>query len=195
MMVVYSSSELIAMVRVWLGLEHTRSDCNAAQTDGVDADAIISTALRTWYLDLLDSGDTRYVCARAVSDAVLKQTAAAPRGMIIDVPEYCRRLLRVRLAGWHHSVYVADSGCMEEAVKRQQNPYTAATSSHPVAVAAAGGRSVYVWPAADEVEKQLVEAAGTCDDGPETYTFDESALALLRQYVVKNVIIPDYGIF
>lgn len=183
--------EMLLEARRLLGLEHTRSDCGAAQTDGIDTDALIAASLRQWYLDLLDRGDVRYLAPQK-----LEITSSRPSGIaggaVLRLPDECRRALSVRLAGWHHAVAVRPAAEMAAAVHAQLNGYAAATPSRPVAVCGADGRSIYAWP--DPAELGSNEIEGAADTGEDLFVMDDSALSTLPQWL-SQLKITDYGSF
>ncbi len=181
---------MIALARRMLGLGHSRADCNALQTDGIDTDALLEQSLRQWYLALLDKGDAAMTVPREV-DAVTANVAPAGGGTHISPPAGCRRITGVLLSGWHHPVEPLDSSHMQRAVARQLNPYTRATASSPVAVRQSDG-SIVAWPVPQQYGSNTI--LGTVDDGPESYTFGESALSTLATHL-QGIKIPDYGSF
>lgn len=186
----YTKTQMIAYARLRMGLDHLRTDCNAEQTDGIDTDKFIETALRQWYLDLLATGNKALVTARPI-----EVTASVPSGStgasLYKLPTDCVRLMWLRLNGWHHAVEPLPAQQLELTIARQLNPYSAATVRNPVAVLTTDGK-VMAWPASGEFGKP--EFFGAIDDGAAIYTFHEAALAHLDSYLNK-LKITDYASF
>lgn len=187
----YTSDELLAHARLLMGFDHVRSDCGVTQTDGIDVNSLISDSLRQWHLNLLDHGDVRLLSPESCTFTAASSPGKVS-GTILKPNENCRRLLSVRLAGWHHAVEILPTTKMEQIIRDQLNPYTAATTSHPVAVAAETSNSVYCWPQASEYGSS--EITGICDHGPDIFTLDDSALSTLPSWLEK-LKITDYGNF
>lgn len=190
MTVTKTKSEIISLGRRVLGLDHSRTDCYAVQTDGIDADALIELAARNWYLRLLDEADPALVAPRAVN-ATAARPAGEAAGTRLVLPSECRRVTAVALPGWHHAVKPLPSSEMSAAVSRQLNPFTRATVDTPVAVLSDAGY-ICAWP--EGTEHGSMAVSGTVDDGAETYTFDEAAVGSLVE-AFKTIQIPDYGTF
>lgn len=165
--------EMLVRRRLAGGFEPLRVDCTVEDTAGVDIDALLEQELRSRYLTLLDTASEEYL---APADVAGETGVAeyADGGSLLTPPAGCRRVLRVRMAGWEREAEVAAAEERSRVEARQRNPYTAATASQPAALARADGR-VAVWPASVSVE--TVWAA--CDEGPEVYNIDERALAVL----------------
>ncbi len=106
------------------------------------------------------------------------------------LPENCRRVLWLRLPGWHHGTVPLAASEADRVALRQLNPYTASTPSAPVAVLAPSGRSVTAWPAAAEYGSPKVMAAA--DTGEDSFVFDDSALATLPEFL-QTVKIVQYA--
>lgn len=180
---------MLSLSRKLLGLEHLRVDCTAVASDGIDAGVLIENAVRQWYLGLLDSGSPEEVAQRPVEFTASR--APGGEGVYIRTAAGCRRVMMVRLAGWHHGVAPLKASQCEEVVRRQRNPYSGASAEHPVAVSLPDG-NILAWP--EPGEYGTPEVSGTVDDGPESYTFDERALSSLGN-ALNNIRIPDYGSF
>lgn len=191
MKVTYTKEQLLAKARMLLGFAHSRADCGATQTDGVDVDAIILETLRNWYLNLLRFGTPSMLAPQEIQ-ALTSLPSGTAGGSMITLPQECVRVLSVRLPGWHHSVEAESSERMNDVVSLQLNPYTQSTADTPVAVIDASRKIIYAWPQAAEYGNLSILAA--VDNGEDSYTFDDSALTTLPEALEKVKII-DYGTF
>lgn len=188
MIVTKSKEEMIQIGRQILGFEHCRSDCNVVQSDGIDVDSLIGAAIRQWYLQLLDTGEERHLATQPLT-VTATQSSGNAGGTVLSLPDGCRRVLTVRLGGWHHAVRPAGVEAFERICGRQLNKYSAAVVDHPNAVMTADGK-VVAWP--DGNEYGNTEVYGVVDEGEDSYTFDDSALDTLGT-ALQTIKIPDYG--
>lgn len=179
MRVSLTKAEMLERRRMASGLEPLRDDCTVELTAGIDLDGVLEAQLRRRYLDLLDNGERRKISAEDVSDmtALSSVTDSSIGGVLVTPPDNCRRVLDVQLEGWSRAVEVLPASEAAHVTSLQLNPYTAATSEHPVAVAVAGstgGRTpeIMAWPASLKVS--LLTA--TVDYGPERYVLDECGI-------------------
>lgn len=186
----YTREEMLDLARELLGFDHKRTDCLAVQTDGIDPTTLIERELRNWYLDLLDHGPVSSLAPTAVA-VVASRPAGHSSGTRLAVPTNCRRVLTVHLAGWQRAVTPLGAEKCASTVARQLNPYTRASVDSPVAVVSADG-SLLAWP--EPAENGTTTVTGAVDSDPETYIFDDSALASLKE-ALNNIKIPDYGAY
>lgn len=182
MKVTYSRAELLGYRRRIGGLEPLRSDCTVVSTDGIDVDTILEAQLRRWYLDLLDRGPRELIAPDNIPATTTVSRPDPPLGdaSVVRVPDICRRVFDIRLKGWSRAVEPLPASEIEAVVRRQLNPFTAATPARPVAVLLPPGsgqrvREILVWPSGTQVT--VLHAA--VDTGKDSYCFDESALAAI----------------
>lgn len=164
-----SQAEMLELWRQLKAVEPLRLDCSVCRTDGVDADAILAGRMRSWYLDLLDCGDERYLAPADV--AAMASVSSGTCGItLVEAPADVRRVLRLRFAGWDGYVV----------------PDTA-----PDVLRAAAANPFMRRPAAARLSPRLLAvggAAGTLaslvcavDHGPQVYSFDDSAIGLISE--------------
>ncbi len=185
MKITLSKAEMLKRRRIAGGLEPLRADCTVERTDGIDIDTVLETELRRRYLDLLDHGDRSLVAADNIAATVscVRNEDPGTGGAHIAAPAMCRRIFDVRLSGWLRAVEVRPPDEADTIISRQQNPYTAATAAHPVAVftrgAVAGSApDILAWPAVG-IHPQALTVTAAIDPGEDYYTIDEAALAIL----------------
>lgn len=179
----YSANELLALRRLLGGLEPKNTALAVERSDGISIDSILAIQLRNWFLDLLDNGDARFL---APEDLAAEVTASAQGdATLITLPEGCHRAFSVRLHGWKRSARILPPDEYDAALRRQNNPYTAATPDSPVAVLTAGRgtdlrMAVCAWPQADPTaEAPVAELAAVVDRGENVFILDPSALSTL----------------
>ncbi|MDE6854449.1 MAG: hypothetical protein K2J38_05280 [Muribaculaceae bacterium] len=182
MKLTWTRAELLEYRRRIGGLEPLRTDCSVVSTDGIDVDAILSAQLRRWYLDLLDNGPRELIAPENISATTMVSRPDPPLGdaSLVRVPDICRRVFDIRLKGWSRAVEPLPASEIEQVVRRQLNPFTAATASRPVAVLLPPGsgqrvREILAWPSGPQVTT-LYAAVDTGDD---SYCFDEAALSTI----------------
>lgn len=177
---------MIARVRSLAAYDSPRADCSIEFNDGIDVDNIIAARVRAWYLALLDEAPENHLAPENFAE---RADIVSDGGYtFITPPALCRRIFSIKLAGWKRPVDVLPAEMAADTVRRQLNPYLAASPDEPVAVCCPGAEAgtaprLMVWPASDTVE--LLTAVS--DPGPEKYILDESALAGLES-IAKNLI-------
>lgn len=158
------------MLALWRNLrmaEPLRLDCAVARTDGTDLTAAIEAEMRAWYLRLLSEGDPRLIVPVDVAQTALVTTSAL--GLTtIEASASSRRILSVEFEGWGAPVAATgDFGCVCRAAANPycREPMVAATGPDRAVVAGAQGalKALYV----------------ALDPGPDSYIFDDGALALI----------------
>ncbi|MCM1067801.1 MAG: hypothetical protein NC418_09550 [Muribaculaceae bacterium] len=177
-----SKAEMIERRRRALALDPLRTDCTIERTDGIDVDATLEQELRRWYLNLLDTAPRRLLAPENIAGRLACSTSGegAAKAAVIELPSNCRRVFDVKLDGWTHAVEVLPHSELSRVLACQNNPYTRATASCPVAVLGAGGADgrcadILAWPIVDLFPAASIVTAAL-DPGPELYTLDESAL-------------------
>lgn len=179
-----SRTEMLRLRRMSAGLEPLRNDCSIEITDGIDLDEALARQMRAWYLNLLDTGPRQWIAPEDIF-AEAAVYPGADSGSLVSLPSCCRRAFEIRLQEWAVAVPVLPAERLPEVLNRQRNPFTAATASSPVAVAAMlgdGRQEILAWPPGGEVV--LLTAA--TDRGEDVYTFDEAAMA------TWPTVLPDF---
>lgn len=178
MRVVLTQNQILEYARRSGLLGVRRADCSVEYVDGVDAENAIADGIRRRYVELLDTGERRHIAPADIS-AQAGCRFGDKDVTRVALPAGVRRVFDIRLTGWDIAVPVLEAADMRAVVCRQQNPFTAADSTAPVAVAepAVNGeiRAVLCWPPG-AVAELLVAAV---DDGPDVYALDDSAIELL----------------
>lgn len=165
------------------GLEPLRQDCSIEQTDGIDVDVLLEAHLRRWYLQLLDSAPRHLLAPENIAATVTTTHVGEgyADGIRLTMPAMCRQVFDVQLKGWHHAVEVQAPSECERIISLQQNRFTAASISHPVAVllpGESGGKApqVLAFPGTGGSAVQVSVVTAVLDQGNKVYTFDERAL-------------------
>ncbi|MDE6134768.1 MAG: hypothetical protein K2F79_04260 [Muribaculaceae bacterium] len=171
-----TATELLKRRLVLAGLQPLNSGLDYRSTEGVDVDTIVTFRLRQWYLDLLDHGAPPMLAPENIAADVGSFAAAAPSGGVaIELPAACRRVFSLKMKGWQRSAPVGQETGLSDAIRRQLNPYSAATAARPLAILS--GRTILAWPAG--TGPQVQELTAVLDPGPGLYIMDESALSTL----------------
>ena len=142
-------------------VEPLRLDCTVARTDGPDVDAMLTDEMRSWYLNLLDSGPISALAPVDVTQTC-KIDAMSDGRMVIKGPEGCRRILSVWFSGWDFPVEVKPEQPKTNYNPYQQRPQAYMLSPDRVAVIGAQG--------------SLREAFAAVDISPAVYLLDDSVI-------------------
>ncbi len=168
---------MLAYARMKAMLEPQRADCAIEYTDGIEVDALLEEQLRQWYLSLLLHGAREHLAEVDVAvQSVLNSAVSPGGGSVVSLPQACLRALEIRMDGWLCAAPILPASALPHLVRRQRNPFLAATASTPVAVMSEDGRHIYAYPGGAAVLRLM----GAVDEGVESYSFDESALASLE---------------
>lgn len=165
----FSKAEMLALWRRRLGFDERRNDCTVEVYDGREVNDIITDAMRSWYLRLLDSAPLRLLPAARIS------CTAAPAGihtMSISLPESCRRVTAVEAPRWDFPAVPDSSGRAQEAISLAAGPFGGPSDARPV-VADDGSRTLLAAPL-DAGDAFTV--TGISDPGDAVYILDESLL-------------------
>lgn len=156
------------MLNLWRNLrmaEPPRLDCAVERTDGPDFTAWLEAQMRAWYLRLLDCGDLRHVCPIDVASTAIVMGAELKT---IEASPSARRILSVEFSGWDAPVPVNASESQVRAAAA--NPYW----RRPLVAAIAPNRAIVAG-----ARGTLKALNAILDPGPDSYVFDDSALALI----------------
>lgn len=166
--------QMLALWRRLRGYEPERSDCSVEIFEGIDRTAVMSSRMRSWYLNLLDTADAQFLKPADIA-AKLKWTRTAPGVWTAGVPADVRRVLSVTPAGTYAPVAVTSPGGNPRAEALSANPYGRG-SCRPLCAFDGRTLALYTSP---EVTAMPVEVMAVQDPGDEFYEFDESALSLI----------------
>lgn len=173
MRVTKTKDEMLAYVRLMQGLEPLRADCSVEYTDGIDVNAVLEQKIRARYLDLLRTAPRALLAEDDLADECSSLPVYPPGGTRVVLPAVCVRVFDICMAGWRKAVPVQDPELKDIIVRRQKNPFTAATAESPVAVMNGDDpHSVLVFPGGEAVTTLSCVA----DYGPARYAFDDAAL-------------------
>lgn len=152
--------------------EMPRGDLAMVRSDGVDLTTIANDEINAWFMNLLDEADPALV--DPVDIAPLLEFRHLPDGSAeTKLPDKCRRLLSIRMAGWLAPAKIVTKGSIAEL--RQHNRLTRGSLANPVTVI--DGRIARVFTPSGDLT--VVEATATMipDDG--CYRFSERALSTI----------------
>ncbi|MEZ3521713.1 MAG: hypothetical protein K1V78_09480 [Muribaculaceae bacterium] len=173
----FSISEFVAYYRQQSGLAVTGSDCSIEVTDGIAVDGLIADALRRWYAEQLDTADPRLLPVSDVGSTLRPTAYAVPEGACrLVFPASTRRIIFVQPESTGAPAVPQPADALDEVLRMQDNPYTAATAAEPEAVAVAGSRTeIYLWPTVTSI----ASAMAVIDPGSDTFVLDEILLSRL----------------
>lgn len=175
----YNRQQMRALARLVLGFDHSMASAVIEQANGIDVDALIDKAVRTWYLELLDNADATLL--ETETPATMAVSAGRTcGGTLLVLPENVRRVISIQHDGWECSTAVLPAASLDNVVKQQRNPFTAAGAFAPVAVEDPDCRHITAWPAATN-GNCIVNAV--IDHGDDAFAFDEAAIASLVEFL------------
>ncbi|MDE6097394.1 MAG: hypothetical protein K2G24_00740 [Muribaculaceae bacterium] len=126
------------------GFGSLHEDCTVERFDGIDLDAALRPKLESDYLKWLDSADPDLLRIEDVRTlAVLTSRGGAT---VLELPDSCRRLVAVRLAGWSRRAEIVEADSGDPRLARIGNEYASPGIEHPLAIRR--GRQYELWPAA-----------------------------------------------
>ena len=176
MELILTSDEMMDQWRLRRGVEPLRADSSVTRTYGSDFDALLRAELDNWYARLLDTAPRQLLAPENVaSEGSLTPTGTHSHGAQLTLPVHVRRVLTVRLEGWNvpsAPIALADSATM---LRRQANPFTAATTACPLVIDI--GSSFMLFPASADSVIASIEAV--TDRSPDEYRLDSRALELI----------------
>lgn len=177
MIVTFSLTQLLEYRRVAAGLKFLRSDCSIERVDGIDIDSADTLDLRRRYLQLLDTAPAHLLPTADIADEISLRSGVNFRGEA-RLPENCRRLLNIRLSSWTRPALPLERNLYDSwpPSRKELNPWSAPTSSRPVAVLEHDG-SLTLIPAPRNCT--VASAIAVVDPGEDTFTLDESLLDAL----------------
>lgn len=165
-----SHQQMLALWRRRLGFDEIRDDCSVEVFEGRQVNDLIATAMRSWYLRLLDSADTRLLPVGIVS---YTDCLSAGRNLLRIVPAAnVRRVIAVEAPRWDHPVTPIPYQDATDALNLLKGPFGAPSASAPLAVDT-GHRDILAAPL------QLSDAFslyGIADPGNGRYILDEVLL-------------------
>jgi hypothetical protein len=172
-----SDQQMLAIWRRVHRLEPARSDCSIETFEGYDLDAAMQLDMRQWYLQLLDTAETRYLELSDVASQ-LSLTALADGVWQIALPADVRRLIAMQIDGCAQQTIVTNVADAQRQITLNTNRYSRAGLCAPVAVAQGRTVTLFCKTATGEAP-QLLRVQAVTDPGDEWYVFDESALSLI----------------
>lgn len=173
-----SASEMLSLYRLQAGLSPAGAACAIEVTDGIDVDRILAPALRRWYVAMLDTASPRLLPTADIGPALRPTQYAAPAGACrLILPVEARRLLSLQPMSTAAPALIHPAADFDTVMRRQLNPYTAATEDAPEAVMLDGGEAIGIilWPAAASIAAARVVR----DPGEDSFILDEQLLAEL----------------
>lgn len=161
------------MLGIWraaLGYDELRTDCTVEVYEGREINDVLSRAMRSWYLRLLDTASPGLLPTRA---SAARSTEAAGTALVRAVlPPDMRRPLMVDAPRWSRPAAVEDNlGRLHDV----DAPYGCPDAASPLAVLASDG-SLLLAPLEDG---DAFTVTGVYDPGPEQYILDESFLSTI----------------
>lgn len=171
-------SEMLALWKRRHFIEPLRADCLIERTDGIDIDARCREEMRAWYLDLLRHGPVEALApAEIASDC---RAVVSPEGVAeLILPAGVERILSVQLSGWSRPATVITDP-RHPAARLQENPFSRGGAEAPVAIWMPGSDVVRLMSPAVAAGTPVASVLAAVDSGPELYTFDEQAVALIN---------------
>lgn len=174
MKLVLTPEKMMEQWRLRRGVEPMRTDSAIARTDGHDFTGLLRAELDSWYARLLDTAPVEMLAPEdAGEQSELASATGFPTGAVLKLPAGVRRVLSVRLAHWHAGAQ--PEAASEALLRRQANPFAAATELCP-SVIDTGGR-LLLFPATPL--SVVASVMAVTDRSPNEYRLDSRALELI----------------
>ncbi len=178
-----TESQMLAIWRRVLGLDCSMPDAAADRTDGIDIDAYLRRAMRTWYLDHLDNAPLASLVISDVADVAatrLTPSGNTPATGTIAIPDTWRRICSVKLHGWLRPAVPVDAAdpAAGPLLARMCAPLAAPGVFEPVAV-----RTPAAIICAPFIRPGVESLLAVADPGPGLYEMHESLLSTIPQTI------------
>ncbi len=169
MKITLTKSEMLALWRRATGIDPAIADCDITRVDGFDLDATLTVFMRSWYLHLLDTAPLSQLAPTDIA-SLFPAGEVCAGWLRLQPPEQMRRLVSMRLSGWERPALPEPlpQGVVD-------NPFCLPSPQAPRVFIAPDG-TILAGPSSGS----LVSAICVADTGDDVYTFDDSALSLLK---------------
>ncbi len=154
-----------------------RVDATVTRHFGVDMEAIAKMEMRQWYLNLLDTGEPRFLAPGDYSLDVNLSTMA-DGSLEITLPVGTRRVMEVQLSCWSRPATICLSPD-ETLLRRLANPFSRPGQTMPVAIVNSNKLKLYSLPQG-QASTRVTRLSLVVDTGADCYRMDESALSLIK---------------
>lgn len=162
------------MLRIWrrhLGLDSVRVDCTVEAFDGADIDALITDAMRAWYLELLDTAPLHLV---PTGRATVRSTSVLANSLMhITVGPEVRRVVDIESPRWSRPAAIMARAGMEVVMSRAMSPYC---EWWPWA--AVQGRDIIAAPLE---ESDAFTVTAVIDPGADKYILDQTLVKTIPE--------------
>lgn len=173
-----TKTEMLALWKRRHFLESLRADCRVIRSDSVDIDTRCVEDMRAWYLNLLRTAPREYLSAENITRDCIG--VPSPQGYLeIVLPQNVIRVLTVRMPGWEQEAEIT-TDLSSTAARLQANRYSQGGVAQPVALHLPAMEVLRVYSPLLQSGTQLDFVEAVTDPGPESYVFDESAIALIH---------------
>lgn len=103
---VYSYDEMVELWLLHRYHETARTDAQVVRADGIDLRRLAADEMRSWFMNLLDTAPRELLDPDDISDVAPVPVRLTDGRLAITLPESCRRVVGVRLAGWERSATI-----------------------------------------------------------------------------------------
>ncbi len=163
------------MLQMWMMIRYHIPANDPAQISvdpsvGVDTQRIEEAAMRSWYLEQLDTAEVSLLPVENLARTV-SVSYDGRGGGTITLPDRCRRAISVKLSGWTTPTLIIDP--THPLARLQESPLSCGGINSPVAVS--WGRQLSVTPASVG-ETQIESLLCVVDDSPTLYRLDDRLL-------------------
>jgi hypothetical protein len=172
-----TDAQMLALWRRAQGLEAERSDCSVEVFEGYDIASALSTAMRQWYLNLLDTAPLQYLVCTDISTQITL-TNIADGVWQFSLGAEVRRLISLQIEGCTHPSNIQTYDNAQREFALNTNRYSRRGTANPAAVQLGTTVTLYCRTATGNAPV-IVSAMAVTDPGDEWYIFNESALSLI----------------
>lgn len=172
-----TDTQMLALWRRAQNLEAARNDCSIEVFEGYDIASALNTAMRQWYLNLLDTAPLQYLQTTDITSQI-NLTNIAPGVWQFTLGESVRRLISLQISGCTHATSILPADAAQRQIALSTNRYSCAGTANPVATQL--NRTItLLCRTADGKAPTILSSVAVVDPGDEWYVFDESALSLI----------------
>lgn len=172
-----TDAQMMTLWRRAQGLEAARSDCSIEVFEGYDISSSLITAMRQWYLNLLDTAPLQHLQTTDISSQIILTNIAAGVWQFTLASDV-RRLISMQIEGCSHATNILSYDEAQRQIALCTNRYSRNGIANPLAVRQGSVVTLYCRTSNGE-QPVITSSIAVTDPGDEWYIFNESALSLI----------------
>ena len=168
------------MLNLWRqanNLETARNDCSIEVFEGFDYSAAIITAMRQWYLTLLDTAPLQYLQTSDITSQIAL-TSIGNGVWQFELGADVRRLIAIQIEGCAHLTNILTFETAKNQIALNTNRLIRSGINNPLAYKQGNKITIYCRTTNNSTPK-ITSTIAITGPGDEWYIFNESAISLI----------------